>query len=107
MTVPINLSGAPCRYGELEEVVLGESLAAVRLPDLEDDLDSSASSLSSFAATTESALSAALERCRQATGPSLTVILTQRSKRSQPWLHEAAGCAQHVPSHFCLRPIFL
>ena len=62
-----------CRYGELEEVVLGESLAAVRLPDLEDDLDSSASSLSSFAATTESALSAALERCRQATGPSLTV----------------------------------
>ena len=69
----------PCRYGELEEVVLGESLAAVRLPDLEDDLDSSASSLSSFAAPTESALSAALDRCRQATGSSQTVILTQRS----------------------------
>ena len=50
--------------------MLGESLAAVRLPDLEDDLDSSASSLSSFAATTESALSAALDRCRQATGSS-------------------------------------
>ena len=70
--------------------MLGESLAAVRLPDLEDDLDSSASSLSSFAATTESALSAALDRCRQATGSSLTVIVTQRSLLS---------------SHACMKPL--
>ena len=55
----------------------------MRLPELEDDLDSSASSLSSFAATTESALSAALERCRQATGSSLPVMSAHRSLQSQ------------------------
>ena len=61
-------SRSSCRYGELEEVTFGESLAAVRLPELEEDLDSTVSSLHTFAGATESALSGALERCEQATG---------------------------------------
>ncbi|CAL5221832.1 g4090 [Coccomyxa viridis] len=56
------------RYGELEEVSFGESLAAVMLPEIGEDLDSAVSSLSAFAAATESALSSALARCQQATG---------------------------------------
>lgn len=65
-----------CRYGELEEVSFGESLTAVRLPELGADLDGALPSLHSFAAATESALSAALERCRQATGASSLDVLT-------------------------------
>lgn len=49
-------------------MTFGESLAAVMLPEIGEDLDSAVSSLSSFAAATESALSSALARCQQATG---------------------------------------
>ena len=57
-----------CRYGELEQVSCGESLAAVRLPKLGEDLDNAMPSLNAFAGATESALGAALTRCQQATG---------------------------------------
>ncbi len=49
-------------------MTLGESLAAVMLPEIGEDLDSAVSSLSTFAAATESAVSSALARCQQATG---------------------------------------
>ena len=56
------------RYGELEEVTFGESLAAVVLPEIGEDLDNAVSSLSTFAAATENALVSAVARCQQATG---------------------------------------
>ena len=52
----------------MEELTFGESLAAVALPEIGEDLDNAVSSLSTFAAATESALSSALARCQQATG---------------------------------------
>lgn len=57
-----------CRYGELEQAFFGESLAAVRLPELGEDLENTMPSLNAFAGATESALGAALERCQQVTG---------------------------------------
>ena len=52
-------------------MTFGESLAAVMLPEIGEDLDGAVSSLSSFAAATESPLSGALARCQQATGTQL------------------------------------
>lgn len=57
-----------CRYGELEQVSFRESLAAVRLPELGEDLVNAMPSLNAFAGATENALGAALERCQQVTG---------------------------------------
>jgi hypothetical protein len=57
-----------CRYGELEQVSFRESLAAVGLPELGEDLGNALPSLKAFAGATENALGAALERCQQVTG---------------------------------------
>ena len=49
-------------------MAFGESLAAVMLPEIGEDLEVAVSSLNSFAAATENALGSALERCQQTTG---------------------------------------
>ena len=72
-------------------MTFGESLSAVMLPEIGEDLDSAVSSLSTFAAATEGALSSALARCQQATGTQ-----SCRQARAEQFCEACTSCKSEM-----------